>query len=81
MPRLSVLMSAYNAEAFVAEAINSILNQSFQDFELLIADDGSSDKTKAVIDSFSDHRVMRYHNGENLGKTPTINKLFPFSIS
>ena len=72
-------MSAYNAEAFVAEAINSILNQSFQDFELLIADDGSSDKTKAVIDSFSDHRVMRYHNGENLGKTPTINKLFAFS--
>jgi len=75
---LSVLISAYNAEEFLPEALESILNQHFTDFELLIADDGSTDNTKSVIDKYSrmDRRIKCFHNIENIGKTATINKLF-----
>ncbi|QNL22363.1 glycosyltransferase family 2 protein [Hyphobacterium sp. CCMP332] len=75
-PGLSVLLSAYNSEKFIQQAIESILNQSFEDFELLIADDGSSDNTKSIIDSFSDHRIIRSHNSSNKGKINTCNRLF-----
>ena len=74
-PKLSVLLSAFNAELFIEEAIQSILAQSFSEFELLIADDGSSDRTRERIDSFSDSRIVRLHNDRNLGKSATINKL------
>lgn len=69
-------MAAYNAEKYVGEAIASILNQSFTDFELIIADDGSSDATRAVIDSFDDSRIILSHNEENNGKADTVNRLF-----
>ena len=79
-PRLSVLLSAYNAENYITEAIESILNQEFRDFELLIADDGSDDNTRLVIDSYSyDSRVRILHNEKNEGKTITINRLFVLS--
>lgn len=48
-PMLSVVMSVYNGERFLAEAIDSILAQSFTDFEFLILDDGSSDATAAML--------------------------------
>ena len=76
---VSVLMSAYNAEKYVSEAIESVLNQSYRNFELLIADDASTDKTKAVIDSFNDQRIQTFHNKKNLHKNRTINKLFEIS--
>ena len=47
MPKLSVIMAAYNHAAFVREAIDSVLSQSYQDFELVITDDGSSDRVRA----------------------------------
>lgn len=76
-PKLSVVLSAYNAELFIKDAIESILNQSFQDFELLIADDGSKDQTRSIIDSFYfDARVRILHNERNIGKTATVNRLF-----
>ena len=75
-PVLSVVLPAFNAEKYVAEAIASILNQSFTDFELIIADDGSSDATRAVIDSFDDSRIILSHNEENNGKADTVNRLF-----
>jgi len=79
-PRLSVLLPAYNAEKFVAEAIESILGQSFADFELIIADDGSQDRTKEIMDSFSDKRIKRCHNVVNCGKTETVNKLYRHAL-
>ena len=80
-PKLSVLLSAYNAEKYVKEAVESILNQTFTDFELLIADDGSKDGTRDIIDSYTgDIRIKIHHNEVNLGKTTTINKLFQASI-
>ena len=56
---ITVLMPAYNAEKYIGDAIRSVLEQSFSNFELVIVDDGSTDNTKAVMDSFTDERVIR----------------------
>lgn len=73
--KMSVIVAAFNCEQYVAEAIESILTQTFTDWELLIADDGSTDQTKAIIDQFDDPRIVRLHNHENLGLVRTWNKL------
>ncbi len=73
--KISVIVSAFNAEASVKEAIQSILDQSFLDFELLIADDSSTDSTKVIIDSFDDNRIRRFHNENNMHVCRTWNKL------
>lgn len=65
-PDFSVIITAYNKEEFVGEAIQSVLNQSFQGFEIIAIDDGSTDNTKNVIFSFSDPRI-RYAYQENSG--------------
>jgi glycosyltransferase involved in cell wall biosynthesis len=75
-PKLSVLLPAYNVSKYIQKAISSILGQSFSDFELLIADDGSTDNTRELIDHFSDTRIRTYHNSFNQGKTSTVNRLF-----
>ncbi|MEH7301285.1 glycosyltransferase [Neobacillus drentensis] len=63
---ISVVLAVYNNENFIGEAIESILNQTFTDFELIIINDGSSDRTEEVIQSFSDSRI-RYVKQENKG--------------
>src|SRR5688572_9077559 len=75
-PQVSVIMPAYNASAYIREAINGVLNQTFTDFEFIIADDGSTDDTKAIIASYNDPRVIASHNAVNQGKTKTVNRLF-----
>jgi glycosyltransferase involved in cell wall biosynthesis len=67
MPEISVLMLAYNTEKYIDQAIRSILNQSFADFELLIYNDGSTDKTVQVIKSFSDKRIRFIDSKINRG--------------
>ncbi|MEO5564239.1 MAG: glycosyltransferase [Chitinophagaceae bacterium] len=65
-PVVTILMPAYNAAKYIKDAIQSVLVQSFTDFELLIVDDGSVDDTIAVIQSFTDPRIkfiQRSHNG------------------
>ncbi len=69
-------MPAYNCDKFVAKAIESMLNQTYANFELLIADDCSTDGTKRVIDSFTDQRIKRFHNGTNQGYLKASNLLF-----
>ena len=54
MPELDILMAAYNGGRFIAEQIDSILNQTFQDFRLIIRDDGSSDNTPAIIEDYAE---------------------------
>ena len=54
MPKISVLLPVYNAKAFIAESIQSILDQTEPDFELLIVDDCSTDGSIEIIDSFKD---------------------------
>ena len=71
--KITVLMPAYNAAGYIAEAITSVLGQSFRDFELLIINDGSTDKTVEVIRSFSDGRIVLIEQ-ENLGVAAALNK-------
>lgn len=67
MPVISVLMSVYNGERFIAESIDNILNQTFKDFELIIINDGSTDNTENIIKGFKDQRIKLYNLKENLG--------------
>lgn len=73
MPEISVLLSVYNGEEYIQETIESILNQSFQDFEFIIIDDGSTDNTLSVIQSFSDPRIRLFKLGENRGVAKALN--------
>lgn len=72
-PRVTVLMSVHNGEAFVAEAVDSILRQTFRDFELLAIDDGSTDTTADILDRYDDSRVRVLRNEENIGLTRSLN--------
>lgn len=62
-PAVSVYMSVYNGERFVAESIESVLAQTFTDFELVIVDDGSTDGTPGVLRSFDDDRIVLFSPG------------------
>jgi glycosyltransferase involved in cell wall biosynthesis len=73
-PRVTVLMPAYNCEEYVRDAIDSILNQSFTDFEFLIINDGSTDKTKEIVISYHDTRIRYMENEFNIGIVATLNK-------
>lgn len=64
-PLISVIFPAYNAQAFVAEAVKSILTQTFTDFELIILHDGSSDNTMHVIQQFTNSCIFPIDGGEN----------------
>jgi len=76
---ISILLPVYNAESYIHDSINSILNQTYTNWELLIADDGSTDKTKEIVDSYQDPRIKTYHNDTNIGPFPTRNKLLELS--
>ena len=71
-PKVTVLMPAYNAEKYIAEAITSVLEQSFTDFELLIINDGSTDDTERIIRSFTDPRIVLISQ-ENRGVSAALN--------
>ena len=74
MPRVSVVMPAYNAEKYIGEAIDSILNQTFTDFEFIIIDDGSSDRTADIVKSYSDPRIRLLANERNSGIVASLNR-------
>jgi glycosyltransferase involved in cell wall biosynthesis len=71
-PKVTVLMPAYNAGKYICEAITSVLEQSFTDFELLIINDGSTDDTEKMIRSFNDPRIVII-NQENNGIASALN--------
>ncbi len=73
-PLVSVVMSVFNGECFLREAIESILSQTFHDFEFIVVNDGSTDNTAAILDSYarSDPRVRVYHQ-ENRGAPESWN--------
>ena len=72
---ISVIMPAYNVEDTIEEAIQSILDQTYSNFELIICDDGSSDNTLKKIYSFADSRIKVLVNSNNLGNLVTTNRL------
>jgi len=67
-------MSVYNGEQYLQEAIESILNQTFSDFEFLVIDDASTDSTPQILESYHDLRIRVIRNHENLGLTTSLNK-------
>ncbi len=73
---ISVIMPAYNVERYIVQAIESILNQTYSNFELLICDDGSTDKTIEIVKTFSDSRIKLFENNINRGNLQTTNFLF-----
>jgi len=73
-PKVTVLMPVYNGEKYLAEAIDSILGQTFTDFEFLIINDASKDRTVEIIESYKDERIRLVHNEENLKLIATLNK-------
>jgi len=74
--KISVLMPAYNVAKYVGKAIETILNQTYRNIELLVMDDASRDKTVKVIQSFKDTRLKFFQNEDNIGYLKTCNKLF-----
>lgn len=68
MPKVTVAMPVYNDAIYVREAIDSILVQSFADFQLLIVDDGSTDATPDIITSYADERIRIIHHKQNRGR-------------
>jgi glycosyltransferase involved in cell wall biosynthesis len=73
-PRVSVLLTSYNRDAFIADAIESVLVQTFADFELLIVDDCSTDRTLEIVTPYlADPRVRLVRNERNLGQFPNRN--------
>lgn len=73
-PKISVLMPAYNAEKFIEEAIESILAQTFTDFEFIIINDGSEDKTAEIIRAHTDPRIVFVDNERNQGLIAVLNQ-------
>ena len=75
-PKISVLMPAYNSEKYISEAIESILNQTFTDFEFIIINDGSTDKTAEIINKYakSDNRIKFVNNTKNQGLIAVLNE-------
>ncbi|MDH6533772.1 glycosyltransferase [Parabacteroides sp. 52] len=72
-PILSIVLPVYNMERFVGDAINSILNQAFYDFELILIDDASTDNSLNRIQSFKDNRIRIFCNKQNQGNYPSRN--------
>tara|TARA_B100000029_G_scaffold301281_1_gene294177 strand:- start:33804 stop:34880 length:1077 start_codon:yes stop_codon:yes gene_type:complete len=78
-PVITVLMSVYNGERYIQESIESILTQTYENFEFIIIDDGSKDKTKELIRSYDDKRIKFFVNKKNIGLTKSLNIGLKFS--
>lgn len=80
-PAVSVLMTAYNREAYLAEAIESVLASTLADFELIVVDDGSSDRSFEIAQSNAarDSRIRAFRNDTNLGDYPNRNRAASFA--
>jgi glycosyltransferase involved in cell wall biosynthesis len=75
-PKVSVLMSVYNGESHLGEAVESILNQTFTDFEFIIVDDRSTDSTWSILSEYAarDKRIVLQQNKNNIGLAKSLNK-------
>lgn len=73
MTAISIIIPAYNAEKFIRETVNSVLAQTFTDFEIIVSDDGSTDSTATIISGFDDPRI-KYLHSPNAGVSTARNK-------
>lgn len=74
-PKISLVMKVYNGEKYLQEAIDSILAQTYADFELLIIDDGSTDSSAKIVQSYQDERIRFIQNEKNMGLCRTQNRV------
>jgi glycosyltransferase involved in cell wall biosynthesis/SAM-dependent methyltransferase len=72
-PKISVIMPVYNGEKYLSQAIESVLSQSYSDFEFIIINDFSTDRSESIIGSYHDSRIIFLKNEENLGITRSLN--------
>lgn len=72
---ISIILATYNGEKYLSLAIESVLNQSFKNFELLIGFNGTTDKSKEIPGRFNDSRIRVFDYGDDKGKSKTLNKL------
>lgn len=73
-PAVTVLMPVYNGERYLADTMHSILSQSYRDFEFLIVDDGSTDQSLAIVESFNDPRIRIVQNPERMKLSGALNR-------
>lgn len=77
-PLVSILLPAYNAELFIISALESILNQTYSNLEIIVINDGSTDNTEQIINTLTDDRIKLINNDNNLGLIKTLNKGIDF---
>ena len=73
MPKISVLMTVFNAENFLRESLESLVNQDFIDWEAIVVENGSKDSSKEILSSFPDFRIKPIYFEENIGRTEALN--------
>ena len=74
VPAISVLLPAYNAELHILQSVKSVLGQTFEDFELLVVNDGSTDRTLEILSGIADPRLRILNNSRNLGIVGSLNR-------
>ncbi|MEN9919664.1 MAG: hypothetical protein RL662_2100 [Bacteroidota bacterium] len=74
MPKISVILPIFNAKAYLKKAIDSIIDQTFADWELIIINDGSTDSSEQIVKGYTDERIRYYLNDHNLGLIETLNR-------
>lgn len=80
-PRVSIGLPVYNGERFLKEALDSLLAQTYADFEVIISDNASTDQTESICRAYeaSDRRIRYYRNKENVGAARNFNRVFELS--
>ena len=79
--RVTIGLPVYNGETYLEETLDSILNQTYTEFELIISDNGSSDGTRLICEEYAakDDRIKYYRSVKNLGAAPNYNRAFELS--
>lgn len=72
---ISILLAVYNGEKYIKKSIDSIINQTFKDWKLLIGFNGTTDSSKEIVESYNDNRIFVYDYLDEKGKVKTLNKL------
>lgn len=73
---ITIIMPAYNSQKYISSAINSVINQTYQNWELIVVDDGSSDKTKSIVSDYisENDNIKLFSNNHNMGVVKSRNK-------
>lgn len=76
VPRVSVLMTVYNGAAYLAQSLDSVVAQTFPDWELIVVQNGSSDDSPRILDRYTNPRIRRFDLQTNIGRTPALRYAF-----